>query len=370
MVTFRQIFGLASSVDSHGMGTMSGTDAFEPQNRGLAGQSTRPLVLLIDDEIGPGDALLRLLALGGFDVECVSSGRTGLARGLGARWDAMLLDLHLPDMPAVQILEGLRQEKVGYPIIAITGWYAGDDCEIAARRLGASDFRRKPLDVEDVTVCLQVAIATFRRSDVAPATSPLAGDAGNFQRLHARTRLGDESAREQILTLALPDLTRRLHQRFRRAPQDLVADAVEDALLDYVSDPSRFDMRRQVPLLAFLLQAAARNLINRLESERRSQNRQIRYASDAAARIADRGTSHGLEFWQTLSANDVTTDEGERQAFELWRGGERRTEAFARVLGMSDRSLSEQTQAVKRFKDRLIKRIRRMFAVSRRAHRR
>jgi DNA-binding response OmpR family regulator len=345
-----------------------------PKNSERARRNARPSVLLIDDEIGPDDALLRLLALDGFDVECAPLGRAGLARGLGWPWDAMLLDLHLPDMPAVEILEGFRRENVGCPIVAITGWYEGDDCEIAARRLGATDFRRKPLDAEDVGACLRAAIAAFRARDAdmaatcvhletePVATSTVAPEVCHFQRLHARARLGDEDAREQVLTQALPDLTRRLQRRFRRAPRDLVVDAVEDALLDYVSDPSRFDMTRDMPLLAFLLQAARRNLINRLQSERRWHDRQNRYATDAAARTADCGPGEGAELWQTLPANDLTKDDGERQAFELWRRGERRTGAFATVLGLSDRPLPEQVQGVKRFKDRLIKRIRRLFA--------
>jgi hypothetical protein len=111
-----------------------------------------------------------------------------------------------------------------------------------------------------------------------------------------------------------------------------------------------------------LLQAARRNLINRLQSERRFHDRQSRYATDAAAKTADGGPGEGPELWHTLPTNDLTRDDGERQAFELWRRGERHTEAFARVLGLSDRPLPEQVRGVKRFKDRLVKRIRRLFA--------
>jgi DNA-binding response OmpR family regulator len=296
------------------------TSPLEPQSSRMAG-NTRPSVLVVDDEMRPDDAFMRLLARDGFDVECVPSGRAGFARGLGAPWDAMLLDLHLADIPAVQILEGLRRESVRYPIVEITGWYEGDDCEVAARRLGAIDFRRKPLDVDDVGACLRAAIAAFRIPDAGVPAITVAEGACDLQRLHARTRLGDEHAPEQLLTQALPDLVRRLLRRFRRAPRDLVVDAVEDALLDYISDPSCFDMTRDVPLLAFLLQAARRNLINSLESERRRHDRQSRYAREAAAKTADREPSEDPELWQTsISANDVTSDARERHAFELWRG--------------------------------------------------
>lgn len=312
----------------------------------------------------------------------MSSASNRAARVLHAdskcRGTPLLLDLHLPDIPGVQVLEGLRRESVAYPIVAITGWYEGDDCESAARSLGAAAFKRKPLDVDDMGACLRAVIAASRAPDASPPASAranfvrfgagpmrtrtVAKEADGLHRLHAQARLGEDHAREQLLAQALPDLEGRLQQRFRGVPRDLVVNAVEDALLDYVSDPSRFDMRRDVPLSAFLLQAAKRNLINSLESERRRHERERRYADDAVAMTARHEPRDVPELWKpTLSPDDVTSDAAERQAFELWRGGERRTEVFARVLGLSDRSPLERRQGVKRFKDRLLKRIRRLF---------
>jgi hypothetical protein len=278
----------------------------------------------------------------------------------------------------VRILDELVRQSVRYPIVVITGCYVAADSETAARRLGAIDFRRKPLDVDDMDACLRAAISAFRASGAGLAASAQAAfvplrtglartsiadeQAHDLNRLHARTRLGEDDAREQLLVRALPELERRLQLRFRRASRDLVVNAVEDALLDYMSDPGRFDMTRDVPLGAFILRAASRNLINSLASERRRHDREGRYASDAAAMMARYEPSDGPDLSKiTLSPDDVSSDGAERQAFELWRGGERRTEAFARVLGLADRSPVVQAREVKRFKDRLIKRIRRLF---------
>jgi RNA polymerase sigma-70 factor (ECF subfamily) len=352
---------------------MSGTNPSEqrPQEHSKCHQRGTS-VLCIDDEMTSGDALIQLLALDGFGVECVQTGLSGLTRAREGAWQAVLLDLHLPDIPGVQVLETLQRQGIGCPIVVITGWHLDDACENAARRIGAADFRRKPLDVEDLASSIRTAAATFSHGLTAPAdpdVSAANAAAPTITRydqhheihwLHARILLGDEHAREQLLARMLPDLVQRVRQQFRAAPGDLVSDAVVDALLDYVSRPGRFDSGRNVPLFAFLVRAAACNVINSLEAERRRRVREARYADDAAARAKLPETVES-RYTQILipRPHDVASDGAERRAYELWRAGERRTGVFATALGLSGLAPLDQRREVKRFKDRLLKRIRR-----------
>lgn len=332
------------------------------------------MVLLIDDEITPTDPMVRLLERGGFGVECVPSGRDGLRRAFEAPWLTVLLDMHLPDVPGLAVLTELHRQRLGCLVIAISGWYLDSEYESTARRLGAADFRRKPLDAEDLIVCLRTTTAAWRQQAVPhPVVALQPGLTGGVTatpsrddsehdativRLHYRLLEGDTDAAEPMLACLLPHLVNRLQRRFRYSPGDCVIDAVEDALLEYIGRPARFDATRNVPLSAFLLRAAARNLINALESERRRRDREARYATDNGVITMSDPLLDAHDRPNALSG-DVTIPSEEREAYELWRKGERRTEVFAQALGLSSLALADQRREVKRFKDRLLKRIRR-----------
>jgi DNA-binding response OmpR family regulator len=73
-------------------------------------------VLWIDDEVDAADAAVRLLALDGFRIDCAVSGSAGLAMARNSTYDAILLDLRLPDMSGLAVLESLAAEKCRPPI--------------------------------------------------------------------------------------------------------------------------------------------------------------------------------------------------------------------------------------------------------------
>jgi len=66
-------------------------------------------------------------------------------------YDPILLDLQMPGMDGFQVMEGLKEfEREGYlPVLAITG---EPGHKVEALRLGAKDFLRKPVDIEELLV--------------------------------------------------------------------------------------------------------------------------------------------------------------------------------------------------------------------------
>jgi len=74
--------------------------------------------------------------------------------------------------------------------------------------------------------------------------------------LAGRTELIDEIAKR-----LLGIVHQRLRHSLRRIPDDFLADAVEDAILDYVKAPHRFCANRGVPLEGFIHMAARRNAL-------------------------------------------------------------------------------------------------------------
>jgi PleD family two-component response regulator len=66
-------------------------------------------ILWIDDEVESGDALLRLCALEGLRIDVAGSGGEGLATAKARSYDAIIIDLHLPDMFGLTVIQRLRR---------------------------------------------------------------------------------------------------------------------------------------------------------------------------------------------------------------------------------------------------------------------
>lgn len=359
---------------------------------GPADATPRPAILIIDDQVGAGDELVRLLELEGFAVECAASGTEGLARALARSWAAVLLDLHLPDIPGLKVLEQLTAAGLTCPVVAVTGWYLSEEYEQAARRLGAAAFQFKPLDAEDLARLLREATARRdigpakehggrgRPPDVAEATAAgLAGRpreeggadapgeerAADRLRLYDRLRAGDLAALDALAAALLPSLAERLRRRFPRIDEQLLNDAAEDALIDLAGRPERFDPERGVPLDDYLFGAAWRNAADRLRSEGRRRLREAEYARQQGDEFL-RPEMDAAEAQHDLDAvlavlGRAEASEAERQALRLLLEGERSSEVWAHVLGLSGLPPEARRRQVKRLKDRLLKRLRRWW---------
>lgn len=112
------------------------------------GRERRPRVLVVDD-----DPSLRRLAevmfSGEFEVVTAASGGEAAAIVSTGRFDAMLLDMHLPDMPGTDVVRHMRADPATRrtPIIVLTG-QQDPATELESLRLGVDDFVRKPFEPE------------------------------------------------------------------------------------------------------------------------------------------------------------------------------------------------------------------------------
>lgn len=181
-------------------------------------------------------------------------------------------------------------------------------------------------------------------------------------RLHERAVDGDQAAVDELVTALLPVLHRRLRRAFPSVPADLAADAATDAILDYVRSPGRFDRNRGVALEQFLYRAGWRNLADAVDSERRRQLREHNYASSPLSLRNDdddRADLEGDEIEDELEHRVLAAarNDAERRACRYLVAGERATSVIARALELLHLPTAEQRREVKRFKDRLLKRI-------------
>jgi two-component system copper resistance phosphate regulon response regulator CusR len=100
-------------------------------------------ILVVEDEERIADFVCRGLASAGYSVEHSPDGRTALERLHEVDYDLVILDLMLPDMDGLQVLEKVRNRKVS-PAVLILSARGGVDDRVKGLELGAYDYLVKP----------------------------------------------------------------------------------------------------------------------------------------------------------------------------------------------------------------------------------
>ena len=99
-------------------------------------------ILVIDDEPGIRDLLDTLLSRKGYDVILAESGQKGLEIFRRARPDVVVLDLKMPGMDGLTVLQQVRSLNPNQPVIILTG-AATPESEQQVRALGVTEYVEK-----------------------------------------------------------------------------------------------------------------------------------------------------------------------------------------------------------------------------------
>jgi two-component system response regulator AtoC len=114
-------------------------------------------VLVIDDDPGVRDYLEALVSRQGYEVAAVETGEEALASLDRVRPDLVTLDVVLPGMDGLETLRRLKQRLPELPVVMLSG-HGQARTIVEAMRLGASDFLRKPFEVEELELAFQKAL--------------------------------------------------------------------------------------------------------------------------------------------------------------------------------------------------------------------
>ncbi len=123
-----------------------------------------PRVLVCDDEPGIRKTLSQILADEGYTVDAVGLGQEALTRAFGdegQRPEAIFLDVWLPDLDGLAVLDRLRAAGLAIPVVMISG-HGTVDTAVQAVKRGADDFLEKPLALERVLLTLDKALERYR----------------------------------------------------------------------------------------------------------------------------------------------------------------------------------------------------------------
>ena len=183
-------------------------------------------ILIVDDEANLAELLVMACRVRGWDAEGVGTGREAVALARSEHFDAIVLDVMLPDLDGFAVIEKVRGEGIDTPVVFLSARDEVDD-RLTGLRLGGDDYVTKPFNLDEVIARIE---ARLRRSGPAgPADDEdvlRVGDLELDERSHEVTRAGRQielTAREfEVLLL------------FMRNPRAVLSKAqILDRVWDY-----------------------------------------------------------------------------------------------------------------------------------------
>jgi heavy metal response regulator len=121
-------------------------------------------LLVVEDEKRIADFLCRGLQGAGYAVDAAATGTAGLGLIHSTDYDLVILDLMLPDMDGLQVLEKIRNRQVGPPVLILSARGALDD-RVKGLETGADDYLVKPFAFVELLARVR---ALLRRGQPAP----------------------------------------------------------------------------------------------------------------------------------------------------------------------------------------------------------
>ncbi|MGM9425375.1 response regulator transcription factor [Hydrogenophaga sp. MI9] len=159
-------------------------------------------LLLAEDDAMLGTSMEKALTLAGFTVDWVRNGQHAITALQALVYDVVLLDIGLPEVDGLQVLQHMRQRRQATPVLMVTARDAIRD-RVAGLNQGADDYLTKPFDLDE----LVARIHALARRQPGQANPTLQMGRLALSPIEREVRLGDKllslSQREFDLLQAL-----------------------------------------------------------------------------------------------------------------------------------------------------------------------
>lgn len=127
-------------------------------------------ILVVEDDSKIASFILKGLREAAFAVDCASTGEEGLHKALWAPYDVAVIDLMLPGLDGLSLIEKLRHRGVNTPVIILSAKRSLDD-RVKGLQIGSDDYLTKPFAFAELLARIQ---ALLRRAGGAAQSTQLA----------------------------------------------------------------------------------------------------------------------------------------------------------------------------------------------------
>ena len=114
-------------------------------------------VLVVDDETAIREAIRMTLEYENYRIDEARSGQDALDKAGRVAYDAILLDIKMPVLDGIEVLENLKQQKVAAPVIMVSG-HGDIQTAVDCTKRGAFDFLEKPLNRDRLLLAVRNAV--------------------------------------------------------------------------------------------------------------------------------------------------------------------------------------------------------------------
>src|SRR5437879_295574 len=151
--------GFASEGDFHGDGIVPHTTIGQAHAR--ESQLMPYRILVVDDETAIREAIRMTLEYEGYRVEEARSGQDGIDKAAKTPYDAILLEIKMTVLDGTEVLDNLKEQKIGAPVIMVSG-HGDISTAVECTKRGAFDFLEKPLNRDKLLLTVRNAVRQQR----------------------------------------------------------------------------------------------------------------------------------------------------------------------------------------------------------------
>lgn len=145
--------------------------------------------LIVEDDVTIAEFVARGLRESGFAVDHAADGQTGLDLATTAPYDVAVIDVMLPKLDGLSLIQAMRRRQVTTPVLILSAKHTVDD-RVKGLETGGDDYLTKPFAFPELLARVQ---ALIRRATGAPASTHLTvGDLTLVLMSRRATRAGRE----------------------------------------------------------------------------------------------------------------------------------------------------------------------------------
>jgi two-component system OmpR family response regulator len=183
-------------------------------------------ILLVEDDVKIASFVSKGLKKAGYAVDHATDGEEGFHLAVTEPYDAAIIDIMLPKMDGLSVIERLRQQKINIPVIILSAKRSVDD-RVKGLQTGGDDYLTKPFSFSELLARVQGLIR--RASRVAESVRLNVGDL-SMNLLTREVRRGEERIELQPREFAL--LEYLMHNTGRVVSKTMILEHVWDFSFD------------------------------------------------------------------------------------------------------------------------------------------